>query len=129
MWYRTVLLVVVLIGLNVTIAEAQQRKRMSPDEMAKRQTEMMTSELDLSADESEAIEAINLKYALKLDKMRDEAAGDRDKMRSLRDEMISEKDKELQSILNEEQFKKYKQLEEERIKEMRNGQRGGRERR
>jgi Skp family chaperone for outer membrane proteins len=123
---KIVIVSVFLMSLAACNLIGQQRKMPSAKDMAERQTEMMTKNLDLSEKQQKAISTINLKYAEEIQKIRQEAAGDREKMRKLRDDLVINKNDELKGILSSEQFEKYKKLEEERAKEMRNGRRGGR---
>ncbi len=123
---KLVIISLVLLSLTASNMNGQQRQRPSAKDMAKRQTEMMVKSLNLDEEQEKTVEAINLKYADKFQKIREEAAGDREKMRTLRSNLVNNKNKELEKVLSEEQFERYKELEEERAKEMKNGPRGGR---
>lgn len=125
---RNKLVIVTLIILSFTACNSTgQRHRIpSAKDMAKRQTEMMTKSLDLNDQQQNSVSTINLKYAEEFQNLREEAGGDREKMRTLRNDLVNKKNEELAKVLSEEQFERYKELEEERAKEMRNGPRGER---
>ncbi|WP_289054622.1 hypothetical protein [Carboxylicivirga marina] len=123
---KLVVIALLMMSLIACNTNGQQRKRASAEDMAKHQTEMMEKSLDLSSEQSKTVSELNLKYAEKFKKIKEEAGGDREKMRTLRGELLNKKNDELKEVLSEEQFEKYIKLEEERAKEMRNGRRGGR---
>lgn len=85
----------------------QGRGNMNPKEMAKRQTDQMNENLDLTADQLPKVEALNLKYADKFMTARNESAGDRDAMRSTMMAINKEKDVELKKILTADQWTKW----------------------
>lgn len=123
---KLVVFAVIIMSLSACNVNGQQRRQWSPEDMAERQTEMMNENLDLSEDQLISVKTINLKYAKEFQNSRDEIRGDREKMRTLRDQLKEKKNAELKEVLNSEQFDKYVKLEEERAKEMRNGRRNGR---
>ena len=55
--------------LIVFCLSAQQRQRMSAEERAQRETEMMQKELNLTKEQLPQIDSINLFYAKKLNEM------------------------------------------------------------
>lgn len=85
----------------------QGRGNMNPKEMAKRQTDQINENLDLTADQLPKVEALNLKYADKFMTARNESAGDRDAMRSTMMAINKEKDVELKKILTADQWTKW----------------------
>ncbi|MCG8582028.1 MAG: DUF4890 domain-containing protein [Bacteroidales bacterium] len=123
---KLVIVSLLIMSLAACNLNGQQRRMPSPKEMSERQTEMMVKNLALTEQQEKAVSEINFKYAGKFQNLRKEAAGDREKMRTLRNDLVNNKNEELKNILSSEQFEKYKKLEEERAKEMRNGRRGGR---
>ena len=89
---------------------AQQRQRMSAEERAKTETEMMKKELNLTAAQAHKVDSIALHYAQKLDGVM--ATGEREKMREAFQANTEEKDKAFKAILTDDQYKKYKELEQ-----------------
>ena len=98
-----------LIGLSVS---AQQRQRMSAQERAQRETEMMKKELNLAEHQIPLVDSVNLCYAKKMDEVM--VGGEREKMREARQTIAAEKEKALQTVLTKEQFLKLKELEKNR---------------
>lgn len=98
----------------------QGRGNMDPKEMAKRQTDLMVENLDLTAEQLPKAEALNIKYADKFVAAREDADGDRDAMRSTMMTILKEKDVELKKILTADQWTK---LEAYRKEARENGRR------
>lgn len=98
-----------------------QGRQFDPEEMVKRQTEQMVSDLGLNADQSKKVEALNRKYSEKMGELFRSASpdGDRSAMREKMTALREEKNKELKGILTEAQMKKHLELEEQRMNERR----------
>jgi len=80
----------------------------TPEQRAKRQTEMMKDNLDLTAAQEPKVQAINLKYANKMQdvrKMTDTAAQRKSAMA-----LNKQKETELKAILTANQFKEYQKM-------------------
>jgi Spy/CpxP family protein refolding chaperone len=85
-------------------ADAQDKTRShDPEARAKKQTEMMKTELGLSADQLAKVESINLKYATKGQEQREAM---HKQVKSLREE----KEKDMASVLTKEQIENYNKL-------------------
>ncbi len=83
----------------------------SPEDRAKRQTEMMKESLSLTAVQEPKVSAINLKYAKKLEEVRKVA--DTAAQRRSAQKLNQQKESELKTVLTAAQFKSYlKQVEE-----------------
>lgn len=83
----------------------------TPEERAKRQTEMMKENLSLTAAQEPKVSAINLKYANKMEDVR--KITDTAVMRKTAQNLNKQKEGELKAILTADQFKSYlKQVEE-----------------
>lgn len=123
---KLVVLAVIVLSLMACQISGQKRQKLSVEEMAERQTQMMDENLNLSEDQYNTILTINLKYAKEFQNSRDNFKGDREKMRSLRGDLNEKKNAELREVLNADQFDNHIKLEEERAEEMRNGRRNGR---
>jgi Spy/CpxP family protein refolding chaperone len=102
----------------------QRPPRMNPDEMVKRQTEMMVKELGLNKDQEAKVAAINKKYQEKTSgmwgQMRDADQSKRDEMRQKMQAIQQEKAKEIKALLTAEQAKKYDEMEKRRQEMMQN---------
>ena len=117
---RRLSLVVSLAALFVmfgTVVSAQKQGggmgygNASPEDRAKRQTEMMKEKLALNTAQESKVSAINLKYARKMEDVRKitDTAAQRKSFESFN----KQKDGELKTVLTPDQFKSYqKQMEE-----------------
>jgi Spy/CpxP family protein refolding chaperone len=106
------LMVLCLLGF-VSHLQAQQpgMGNMTPEERAKQQTEMMKTQLNLTPAQEPKVNAINLKYAKKMQEARNttDTAARRKSFESLN----KQKDAELKTVFTAEQFKTYQKLIEE----------------
>ncbi len=124
---------VVMFSLFISSAVIAQPpgggRMMDPEEMAKRETEMLKKELNLDDATTEKLGEINLKYSKKrmeiFKEMRESGNFDREKMREKMTELDAEKNKELKKIFTEEQYEQYEKLMKE-MREKRPGRPGGR---
>ncbi len=86
---------------------------MDPEKRAEQQTATMTEKLSLSEAQTAKVKEINLKYANKMKEARDNAGGDRETMRATMTTLRGEQDKELQTVLTEEQWQQWLKIREE----------------
>ena len=77
----------------------------TPEERAQMQTEWMEENLQLYDSQLVKVEALNLEYALKMEKIK-EINGNLSKLRAAR-KISEEKDKKLKKLLDKEQFEYY----------------------
>lgn len=77
----------------------------TPEERAQMQTEWMEENLQLNDSQLVKVEALNLEYALKMEKIK-EINGNLSKLRAAR-KISEEKDKKLKKLLDKEQFEFY----------------------
>ena len=98
-----------------TIIQAQpgEGRGMDPEKRAEQQTANMTEKLSLSEAQAAKVKEINLKYATKIKEARDTADADRDAMRATMTSIREEQDKELQTVLTEEQWQQWLKIREE----------------
>ncbi len=97
------------------------RGNATPEERAKRQTERMKDELKLTPAQEPKAQAINLKYAKKMEdvrKLTDTAAQRKSMM-----ELNKQKETELKTVLTPEQLKTYQKAVEEMMSRRRQGPR------
>ena len=96
----------------------KQMRNTTPEDRAKTQTEFMKEELNLGKDQAEKVDEINLKYAKQIQEIITGSLG-REERRNKIQEISQEKDKELKSVLSEEQYEKYLEARDEMRKKMR----------
>ena len=96
----------------------------SPEERAEKMTEHMTRTLDLNEDQAKEVKSIHIKYATRMKDLRSKEGAREDK-RATMQEMRTELDKEMKSVLNEEQYEKLKSMPKKGLKS-RHGYRSGR---
>lgn len=114
------------IALFAISGFAQQRQRATPEDRAKKQTEAITKELNLSDSQKEKVYEINLKY-INSTQNRLSKDSDRQKMREEFEKQQKSKDAEIKALLNEDQQKKYdKWQKEDKGKTREGGRRGAR---
>jgi periplasmic protein CpxP/Spy len=83
----------------------------TPEERAKRQTEIMQEKLSLTASQEPKVMALNLKYAKKMEEVR--KITDTAVLHKTVRNLSKQKDGELKTVLTADQFKSYlKQIEE-----------------
>lgn len=87
-------------------AQAPERKVRTPEERAQHQTDRMTKDLGLSAEQTEKVKAINLKYADQVDDMRGEAKDQKDAQREAMKGMRDQRNADLKAVLTPEQYDK-----------------------
>lgn len=84
--------------------------RLSPEEMADRQTTQMTEHLELTDEQEKEVAAINLTYAKIIRDARKEAAGDRTALRTTMQSMLQDRTEALKEVLTEEQLIKLEEV-------------------
>lgn len=87
----------------------------TPEAMAQRETEWMTTELELTEDQVAKVDPINLKYAEKIVELfQGGTGGDFEALREKMNEMNAQKRTEFEDILTADQVKKYDEYLAER---------------
>ncbi len=99
-------------GIALAQMDLEKLKNSTPQERARVQTLMMSEKLDLTAEQKPKVEAINLKYAEKMQPVLDGSGGPLMKMRQA-SEVNKEKEGELKGVLTPEQFQKFLASKEE----------------
>ncbi len=100
-----------LLMLSV-VSMAQEGSSKTPAERAAKLTEWMKTNLSLTEVQLPQIEGINLKYANKMEELKNSSAGKRQKFKTLQAN-DSAKDAGLKAVLNSDQFKTYESKKEE----------------
>ena len=118
---RVTFLAVFLLTVFTCVLAQNQRggQRMTVEERAKRTTEWMKEELNLTTEQVAPVDSINLLFAKAQQIIFQSSDGDREKVRETMEALENEKVLSLSEILTEEQIELYKK----KIKEMANNQR------
>jgi len=107
----------VMLLATFTLATAQQRQGMSPEERAKTQTERLEKLLSLTADQKAKVHAIELQIGKEMTAERQRTQGDRDAMRAAMQKVNTKRDAEYRKVLTADQYKKYLEDNEQRARE------------
>lgn len=119
---RKIGMFVLMMVFAAFVAQAQpggQGRNMSPEDMAKRQTEQMGEYIKMDKALTTKVNDLNLKYAKKSQELRaggnfmDMSDSQREKMRAQMTAQQEEKDKEMKKILSADQWKQYEKYREE----------------
>lgn len=111
------LTVFVLFSLVNTSVYSQQKDIPSASERATKLTDWMKTNLQLSDDQLPKVQDINMKYANKMEELKNSAAGKRQKLMTLKDNDKA-KDAELKQVFTDSQYKTYMTKKEELKKKM-----------
>lgn len=113
--------------LSYTAVAQPGGPRLSPEEMAERQTTQLTEKLELDEAQKTRVQEINLAFAQKLKAMREEGQDNREAMREMRETIQGERVAELKEVLSEEQFKAFEAMQSDRPERGKRGERRGRD--
>jgi hypothetical protein len=91
-------------NVKISFQPPQQR---SPEEIAKRETEWMKRDVELTTEQIPKVDSINLAYAIKFKVIREQSDGNREGIRDKRAELDLKKRSEFALILTAEQLRKY----------------------
>jgi len=117
------LLLIALLAVTISLSQAQQRPQRNPEEMAKRNLEMLDKRLSLTADQKAKISGILLSQSKAIDSLRSIARAQsapqsvRGKMQSL----LQENQQKIKEVLTDEQRKSYETVITEQQNRMRDG--------
>lgn len=119
--WRSFFLFTLILSLSLRmVAQGPGGGPPSAEDRAKKQTEKMKTELKLTAAQEPKVQAINLKYAKKMDALRKESDQGTDRMKQF-ENLSKEKEAELKPILTADQMKGYQKMMEEYKNRMMNG--------
>ena len=113
-------LFVIVCFLGVSLAVSAQpggnrnRTPQSPEDNAKRLTEMLKTKLNLTSDQIAPVDSVNLVIAKAQAKLRENANGDRSSMREEFQKLEGQRVEAFGKILTDEQQQVYKKFMEER---------------
>ncbi len=99
-----------LLSVNIAFSQLPQGsgQRLTVEERAKRTTEWMTSELNLTQEQIVAVDSINLLYTRAQQSYFQAVDGDRDKIREAMITLGKEKEEALSKVLTPSQLEDYK---------------------
>lgn len=120
-----VMTLIVVSSLNLALAQPGGGKggpNMDPAEMANRQTERMTTALDLNEEQTASIQEINLTYANIMKEARANRTGDRDEMRATMEVIQADRNAEIKTVLTETQYATF--MEQQAEQRQKRGERG-----
>lgn len=100
-----------LIFLSTKMFAQDAKTKLTPEERARFQTGWMKENLNLDESQLTQVESLNLKFAQKMEEVKN-IQGRLGKVREAKSNM-DEKDKQLKKILTKDQFKIYKEKQEE----------------
>ncbi|MGB0933684.1 MAG: hypothetical protein ACPGU5_05345 [Lishizhenia sp.] len=95
---------------SILVFGQESREKLTPTQKAERKTEKLTKELNLDKNQSEKILAINLNTAREQEEIKKEMEQLKQKMKTIR----TANQKEIESVLTEEQMQKLNTLKENR---------------
>lgn len=119
------LMMIVLVGTTITIAQNRDEQReLNPEKMAKQQTEKLKKDLKLDRVQVDKMEKYLTESNKELVKLRDELKGEEDrfKIRDTMREFRTSQEKGIKEILKPEQLEKYNKMLEERSSRRGRGQ-------
>lgn len=120
------LLMIVVLGTTMSIAQNRGGQRMDPEERAKQSTKELKEALDLKEDQEKKVYDLNLKTNKEMSAAWQDADGDRDVMREKMGKVRDNTNKEMKKILSDDQYKKYEKYLAEKRKQRGQGGGGGR---
>ena len=96
----------------LTVSFAQDEAKTNPEERAKRQTDRLTEQLNLTPEQAEQIHAINLKYMHTAGEKiaESKADGKKGKRGKGAKKHSKARDKEIKGVLNKDQKKSFKKM-------------------
>lgn len=111
-----ILLIAIVLGTTVSMAQNQGQRSFDPVERAKTQTAELKEALGLDKDQEKKVYDLNLDSNKKMGVMREEmraSGGGFEGMREKFTKMREETDKKMKDILTEAQWPKYQKYQEE----------------
>ncbi|MBM4265892.1 MAG: hypothetical protein FJ144_04660 [Deltaproteobacteria bacterium] len=102
-----------LLGTPAQSQDMEQMAKIPPPVRAKAQTAFLEKKLQLNPEQKSKVEAINLKYAEKMQPVLDGSAGGMFARMREGKKLEGEKDAELRGVLNPQQFQTYEASKDE----------------
>jgi hypothetical protein len=111
------MIISILTIVSTTAARAQMDSMKTASDRAASMTEKMKTQLSLTDAQYPQVQALNMKYAQKMDSLRS-SAGERSTKFPAMKSIQQSKDDELKGILTSDQFTKYQAMEQEMRQKM-----------
>jgi len=125
---KKIIFISMLLFLTGGLASAQRgnrnHQRMSPEQMAQKQTQKMKESLSLTDEQMPKVKELNFKYINLMMDARKSGLERQDMIFKMK-ELSDDKKREMKKILNKEQFKKYKKYVNARMENMQQRGSGG----
>jgi len=125
---KKITFIVVLLFFTVELVSAQRgngnHHRISPEQMAQKQTQKMKESLSLTDEQVPKVKALNFKYINLMMDARKLGLERQDMMFKMK-ELSDDKKREMKKVLNKEQFKKYKKYVNARMENRQTRASGG----
>ena len=108
----------ILLCMSLFVLGQEDGKRKpSPQERAAKQTERMVKDLNLSPEQAAEVGKYNEMTAIHLHQLREDQKAEKEKKREEAKAIRAEHDTYMQSILNKDQYPKWKSIQEQRKEE------------
>jgi len=120
---RILLTIACLLVVSATMFAQRGNNQRTPEENAKRTTERMKTELNLTAEQVAPVDSINLVFAKAQAKLMEKANGDFASVRDDMQKLNALRVKAYEKVLTDEQIEAYKKMMAERMRNR--GQGGG----
>ena len=120
---RILLTIACLLVVSATMFAQRGNTQRTPEENAKRTTERMKTELNLTAEQVAPVDSINLVFAKAQAKLMEKANGDFASVRDDMQKLNALRLKAYEKVLTDEQIEAYKKMMAERMRNR--GQQGG----
>ena len=108
--------IICVFAISLTISAQPGGQQRTPEEMAKRQTERMTTDLKLTPEQVTPVDSINLVFAKAQAKLFEKANGDFASVRDDMQKLNALRVEAFEKVLTKEQLDTYKQMQEERMR-------------
>src|SRR5882672_2392213 len=112
--YGLLMSALLLLFIN---AHSQDKMKANPEDVAKKETEWMKTNLKLTDDQTSQAQAINLKYCNKMHDMQGGSLTKQQKMEAIKTDQQA-KDAEMKNVLSADQYKSYEAKKTEMKKQM-----------
>jgi len=101
-----------LLIFMFSLAKAQDTKMPSAEARAAKMSDWMKTNLNLTTDQLTRVQDLNMKYAVKMDSLRNSSLAKEDKFASMKSDGAA-RDSELKGVLTEDQYKIYQDKKQE----------------
>ncbi|UPK69972.1 hypothetical protein [Chitinophaga filiformis] len=118
---RKIFIFILMMSIGFTL-KAQSRLTEEQKEALKERFQEYKSKLNLSADQAQKVRAIDSSYLIGLANVKRSSSGKLAKLKQFKS-LNSEKDRQMEAVLNDEQFSQYEKFKEEMRQELKENRR------